>query len=205
MNETEYILSFLEPDSKQLATIDEQYETLEDLVPPIGPEVGKILGLILRTMRAKRIMEFGTCIGYSTIWLAEAMRATGGKLTAIEFDERFYDMAKVNIEEAGLSEFVELIHGDAGKIINEIEGPFDFILQDSKKTLYPEMLDRCIELLRLNGVLAADDGLFLPKGCDKEFAEPVHQYNEMVLSDLRLYSTILPIGDGLTLSVKVKD
>ncbi len=205
MDVSEYILSFVEPDSKQLAAIDEQYETLDDLVPSIGPEVGKILGLILRTMNAKRIMEFGTCIGYSTIWLAEAMRATGGKLTAIELDERFYSMAKKNIEEAGLSEFVELIHGDAGKIVNEIEGPFDFILQDSKKTLYPEMLDRSIELLRVNGILAADDGLFLPKGFEKENAEPVHQYNEMVLSDLRLYSTILPIGDGLTLSVKLKD
>ena len=205
MDETSYILSILKPDNRQISAIDEQYRTKERLVPHIGPEVGTILGLIIRAINAKRVIEFGTCIGYSTVWLAEAVRATGGTLIGIELNEDFFNQAVKNVDKAGLSKYVELIHGDAAEVINEVEGPFDFILQDSAKPLYPVMFEKSMELLRVNGILAADDGLFIPKGFEKENAEPIHRYNEMVFADPRLYSTILPIGDGLTLSVKLRE
>jgi predicted O-methyltransferase YrrM len=205
MDETNYILSFLNIDNSQLKVIEEGYRTRDDVVPHIGPEVGKILGLILRAIDAKRAMEFGTCIGYSTIWLAEAMRDTGGRLLAIESRKEFFNEAKENIQAAGLTDYVDLKLGDASSIIDDVEGPFDMILQDSAKPLYPVMLERCIKLLRVRGILAADDGLFIPKGYEIENAQPVHQYNQLVFADPRLYSTILPIGDGLTLSVKLCD
>jgi predicted O-methyltransferase YrrM len=205
MDEHEYILSFLTFDNDQLAAIEKQYETREELVPAIGPEVGKLLGLILRTINAKRVLDIGTCVGYSTIWLAEAMRATGGKVTAIEVSEIFYNEACANVEKAGLSEYVEMIHGDAAEVVNQLEGPFDLILQDSAKPLYPILLNKTIELVRLNGIIAADDALFLPMGYEKPNAEAIHKYNIMVFNEPRLYSTILPIGDGLTLSVKLRD
>ena len=205
MDVESYIMEFLTTDNPQLEAIERQYDVRDDAVPSIGPEVGKLLGLIARATGAKRVMEFGTSLGYSTVWLAEAMRATGGKLISIEVNKKLYEATRENINQAGLADYVDLIYGDAKKIIYEVEGPFDMILQDSAKPLYPVMLDKCVDLLRMNGVLAADDGLFLPLGYEEENASPMHEYNKMVFADHRLYSTILPIGDGLTLSVKVRD
>ena len=125
--------------------------------------------------------------------------------TGIEVSEIFYEEAYANIEKAGLSEYVEMIHGDAAEIVNQLEGPFDFILQDSAKPLYSKLLNKTIELVRVNGIIAADDALFLPMGYEEINAKAIHQYNIMVFNEPRLYSTILPIGDGLTLSVKLRD
>jgi len=205
MDIPEYIMSFLQSDNKQIDEIWRQYSERDGLVPSIGPEVGKILGLIVRAIGAKRAIEFGTCIGYSTIWLGEAMRATGGKLIAVEASEIYFEEARKNVAEAGLNEYVELIHGDAAEVINKIEGPFDFILQDSAKPLYIFMFERCVELLRVNGILAADDGLFLPMGFETPNAKAMDEYNKLAFGDKRLYTSLLPIGDGLTLSVKISD
>jgi caffeoyl-CoA O-methyltransferase len=201
----DYILSFLKTDNPQLDEIDKQYQTRDGLVPCIGPEVGKILGVIIRAINAKRALDIGTCIGYSTIWLAEAMKATGGNMIAIEASKIFFDEACANVEAAGLSDIVEMIHGDASEVINDLEGPFDFSLQDSAKPLYPVMLDKIVKLTRVGGIIAADDALFLPMGFEKPNAEAIDKYNKLVFADPRLYSTILPIGDGLTISVKMKD
>jgi predicted O-methyltransferase YrrM len=205
MDVESYIMGFLIQDNPQLNIIEKQYRVRDDAVPSIGPEVGKLLGLIARAIEAKRVMEFGTSLGYSSVWLGEAMRATGGKLISVEMSKKLYEATRDNVEKAGLSDYVDLIYGDAKKIIYEVEGPFDMILQDSAKPLYPVMLDKCVDLLRMNGILAADDGLFLPLGYEEENATPMDEYNKLVFADHRLYSTILPIGDGLTLSVKVRE
>jgi predicted O-methyltransferase YrrM len=96
-----------------------------------------------------------------------------------------------------------LILGDASAVIAQLEGPFDMILQDSDKALYPLLLDRCVDLTREYGVIIADDALFKPRGIPDKFSAPVHRYNELVFADPRLLSTILPIGDGITVSVKI--
>jgi caffeoyl-CoA O-methyltransferase len=200
-----YIMSLISGDNVQLEVIEREYSERDGLVPTIGPEVGKLLGLIIRAIGAKRAIEFGTCIGYSTIWLGEAMRATGGKLIAVEASEIFFKETRENVTAAGLSDYVEVIHGDASKVIDEVEGPFDLILQDSSKPLYIVMFERCVELLRINGILAADDGLFPPMGYEKPNAIAMDKYNRMAFGDPRLYTTLLPIGDGLTLSVKIRE
>jgi|GEM_PF-1857720 len=95
-----------------------------------------------------------------------------------------------------------IIHGDAGELLDRLEGPCDLILQDAAKALYPEMLERCVDRIRTGGVLAADDALFRPMGVREELARVIDEYNRMVFDHPRLISTILPIGDGLTISVK---
>lgn len=205
MEITDYIHGFITSDNKQLGVIDRQYDTRQNLVPHIGPEVGKILGLVIRAMGARRLIEFGTCIGYSTIWLGEAAKATGGRLIAVEASELYFNEARNNVADAGLSEYVELIHGDAAEVIDRVEGPFDFILQDSAKPLYTHMFEKCVGVLRVGGILAADDGLFLPLGFETPNAQAMHEYNQMAFADKRLYTTLLPIGDGLTLSLKLRD
>ena len=78
---------------------------------------------------------------------------------------------------------LEVIQGDAEQIIQSLEGPFDLILQDSDKALYTKLLETCIGLVRLHGVLVADDALFKPRGIAEKFSDPIHQHNQMVFSD----------------------
>jgi predicted O-methyltransferase YrrM len=199
----DYIAGFLSLDHPHLAVVAEQEEA-SDVPPSIGPEVGKLLGLLVRMIRAQRVLELGTALGYSTIWLAEAARATGGRLISVENDANLFEETEKNLAAAGLSGVVDLIFGDAQTVIHSLDGPFDLILQDSAKTLYPVLLERCIQITRPFGLIVADDGLFLPEGRPERLAQPIHRYNQKAFSDDRLYSTLLPIGDGLTLSVKVK-
>lgn len=203
MDIEEYIHGFIQVDHPRLDEIETEEIQQRDIQPSIGPEVGKLLGLLVRTIQAKRVLELGTCLGYSTVWLASALKETGGKLISVEYNESLCQITKHNLEAAGLLDGVDLIHGDAGQVVPTLEGHFDLILQDSAKELYSALLEDCIRLLRPFGMLAADDALFLPKGIPAKFSAPIHRYIQLVFADPRLYSTILPIGDGLALSVKI--
>lgn len=200
-----YIASFLSFDNIRLEALVYEEINRNDIQPSIGPEVGKLLGLLIRLMRAQRVLEMGTCLGYSTIWLAQALQTTGGKLVSIEHKDNLFQETQRNIVLAGLAGVVELIKGDAREILEQVHGPFDMIVQDSDKSLYPLLLERSIALTRKFGILVADDALFKPRGIPASFSEPVHDYNQRVFADARLYSTILPIGDGVTISVKLCD
>lgn len=202
---TEYIERFITIDNKQINEIMKQDEGMNGIQPYVGMEVGKFLGLLIRSNNAKRVLEFGTCLGYSTVWIAQALKETGGRLISVEYREDLYEITKRNIELAGVSEVVELILGDASEVINTVEGLFDIILQDSDKSLYSPMLEKCIRLTRKNGLIIADDALFKPMGIPEKFSEPVHKYVKKVFADKRLYSTILPIGDGVAISMKLCD
>ncbi len=205
MNVLEYIEGFLSIENMQIERLAKEDKDRNDIQPCVGLHTGKLLSLLIRLINAKKVLEFGTCIGYSAIWMGEALKSTGGKLISVEYNEKLYYEAKKNIERAGLSSVIELIHGDASQVAKELEGEFDIILQDSSKPLYTEMLDKCIELTRKNGLIIADDTLFKPMGIPVKFSEPMDRYNKMVFSDKRIYSTILPIGDGATISVKLAD
>ncbi|ERJ13228.1 O-methyltransferase [Haloplasma contractile] len=200
-----YIKSFLSSDHTSLDYLAKEYDVRRDIQPSVGLEVGKFLGMLIRLTGATRILELGSCIGYSTMWLSEGMKQTNGKVISIEYNKKLYDEAKENLAHANLLEYAELIHGDANNIVKQLPGKFDIILQDSNKLLYPDLLEQCIKLTRKNGIIIADDTLFKPMDIPNELSDPVHRYNELVFSDKRLYSTILPIGDGITVSVKLDD
>jgi predicted O-methyltransferase YrrM len=199
-----YIEGFISPGHSALAEVSEQEKLRSDVRPNIGPGVGRWLALLIRLIQAKRVLELGTSLGYSAIWLGEALRATGGRLISIEREEGLFKQAQKNVAAAGLSNIVELVLGDAQKVIEILEGPFDLIFQDSDKSLYPVLLERCIELTRDHGLIVADDALFEPLGRPDQVSGPIHVYNQKVFSDDRLYSTILSIGDGVTVSVKLR-
>jgi len=200
-----YLAGFLSLDNATLASVLKQERLSSNLRPSIGPEVGRFVALLVRLIRAQRVLEFGTSLGYSAIWLGEALRTTGGSLISIEREEQLFRQAQKNVAAAGLSDVVELVLGDAGDVIETLEGPFDVIFQDSDKSMYPLLLEKCIELTRDYGLIVADDALFKPLGRPDHVSAPIDLYNQRAFSDGRLYSTILPLGDGLTLSVKLKN
>ena len=201
----EYILSFITHDNHQLSVIAEEENRRNDIQPSVGPEAGKLIGLLIRLVNAKKVLEMGTCLGYSTVWIGQAMKETNGQLVSIEYDPELLEETKRNVKFAGVDSYVDLRHGDASEVIQSLEGPFDLIIQDSDKRLYPELLERCISLVRVNGIIIADDTLFKPMGIPDSLSKPMDEYNRLVFADPRLYSTILPIGDGVTVSVKIKD
>jgi predicted O-methyltransferase YrrM len=201
----EYILSMVSQDNPTLPQLGHRYEGRTDIQPAIGPEVGKLLGLLIRFSHATQVLELGTCLGYSTVWLAQAMETTHGMVTSVELDHELVLETERSVEQAGLTNRVRLMEGDAAKAVYELSGPFDLVLQDSDKPLYPALFDRLVQITRVGGILAADDALFRPMGIPAKFADPVHRYNQLATSDPRLYTTILPIGDGLTVSLKLAD
>lgn len=206
MSINEYIHQLIDHNHPQLKEITTQEEAYSGkLNPNVGMQVGRMLSLLVKLTFAQRVLEFGSSMGYSTVFLAAALAETGGQLISVEFEPRLAEITRQNLSSAGLQGVASVITGDASAVVKTLEGPFDLILQDSDKALYPQMREDCARLLRVGGILAADDTLFVPMGIPEKFSAPVHEYNLQIFADPRFYSTILPIGDGLTMSVKIKE
>ncbi|MGD9153476.1 MAG: class I SAM-dependent methyltransferase [Gammaproteobacteria bacterium] len=202
MNIQQYIEKFITIDNKILNKLEQEYHNRNDIQPGIGVQAGRFLTWLVNVIQAKKVLEFGTCLGYSTVVLAEAVSMIDGRLVAIECDKKLCDETRKNLIDAKLDGFVTLINANASEAIKNLDGGFDLILQDSNKSLYTKMLDDCVEKLNPHGIIVADDTLFTPMGIDKKYSQHMDAYNKMVFADTRLISTILPIGDGLTISVK---
>lgn len=185
-----------------LARLLKEHKERIDIIPCIGEEASSFIYWLLRLINAKKVVEFGSCIGYSTIVIGEAMKANGGHLISIEIAKNHYAEAVKNVKESGLSDYVTIINGDAKTEFEKLSGPFDFIMQDSLKALYPAMVEECIKKLRAGGVMIADDTLFLPAGKPEKLSVPIDNYNKLVFANPNLVSAILPIRDGLTISFK---
>jgi len=198
-----YVNDYIKLDNNYLKKVQYQGEVFNNHNMSVGTESGKFLGLLVTIKGAKRVLELGTCLGYSSIWLGTALKETGGKLTSVEYDKQFYEITKKNVKAAGLGDVVEVIYGDARQVIKSFDEAFDIIFQDSDKSLYPTMIDDCVGLLDIGGVLITDDTLFKPMGISDAMSEPIDEYNKLVNNHKCLRSTILPIGSGITLSVKI--
>jgi predicted O-methyltransferase YrrM len=179
-------------------------------LPLVQPASARLLrGLTLAT-GARRVLEIGTAIGYSALWMAGAL-PSDGMLITIEANPERADTARRNIERAGLTARVSVVVGDATRYLHKVAGPFDLVFQDSDKQKYEAMLDRLVELLRPGGVLVSDNVLWGGEVVEGFVAEPRHdaadttalrRYNERLAHDPRMLTTFLPVGDGLAVSVK---
>lgn len=198
----EYLHRLVKSKNSQLEHISRQEGVRKDICPSIGQEIGHLLFLFIKMLHAKRVIEFGTCLGYSTIWLAQALEATNGELISIEASPRLVAETLENIQQAGLRHRVTLIHGKAEEILVAIPGPFDLILQDAAKDIYLPMLNICVDKLRPGGLLISDDVLFPALEVRKKQKELIHAYNEALLAHPALETVILPLGDGLAVSWK---
>ena len=179
-------------------------------LPLVDPEVGALLRVMAISIGAARVLEIGTAIGYSGIWLAGALPA-GGMLLTLEMDEARAREARDNFARAGLADRVSVIVGDAQLKVAKVSGPFDLIFQDGDKALYTPLLDRLVALLRPGGLLITDnvlwDGEVAPGFTDTPHRDAattraIVDYNERVASHPHLLTTIVPLRDGLSISVK---
>ena len=182
---------------------------IEDL-PLIDAEVGALLRVLATSLEATRMLEIGTAIGYSGIWLAGALPARG-MLVTMELDEDRAREARENFARAGLSDRVSVVVGDAQLTIAKVAGPFDLIFQDGAKALYTPLLDRLVALLRPGGLLVTDnvlwDGEVVPgfqqsPRKNPEETRAIIEYNQRVAAHPQLLTSIVPLRDGVSISVK---
>jgi caffeoyl-CoA O-methyltransferase len=180
-------------------------------LPLIDAEVGALLRVQASAIGARRILEIGTAIGYSGIWLARGL-PPDGMLITMELDPQRAEEARKNFERAGVGDRATVVVGDASRMLHKVSGPFDLIFQDGNKQLYVPLLGTLIELLRPRGVLITDNVLwdgevipdFLPKPeRSLEDTDAIAAYNQALASEERLLTTWLPLRDGVTISVKV--
>ncbi|MGE3274763.1 MAG: O-methyltransferase [Vicinamibacterales bacterium] len=179
-------------------------------VPIVSPAVGALLHALARGAGATRALEIGTAIGYSGLWIATAL-GEGGQLVSIERDAARATTARAHFAAAGLDDRVSVMVGDASRYLHKVAGPFDLIFQDADKTGYGPMLDRLIGLLRPGGLLVTDNvlwdgevvpGLVAEPRRRAEDTEAIATYNRQLAADPRLFTTVLPVGDGVALAVK---
>jgi len=167
----------------------------DDFLISIGRHTGQILNILIKGAKARNILEIGTSYGHSTVWLAEAARATGGKVITI--DEKAYkqEYARGMIARAGIAAQVDFRLGDAREIISALPGPFDFVLVDLWKDLYIPCFDLFYPKLS-PGALVAADNMLRPESA----REDALAYRKHVRSKPHIDSVLLEVGSGVELS-----
>lgn len=169
----------------------------DEFLLPVGPEVGAFLHALVLARRPRRILELGTSYGYSTLFLADAARAVGARVVTMELADYKQAYAREQLAEAGLADVVDFRLGDAVAMTADDSGTFDFALLDIWKELYLPCFEALYPKLAEEAVICADN-MITP-----EVARPeVRQYREAVRSKPDLQTALLPIGQGIELSVK---
>jgi caffeoyl-CoA O-methyltransferase len=198
-----YLYSLLPPRDEVLATMEAEAATRD--IPIVGPLVGRLLHQLALMQGAKTVFELGSAIGYSTIWWARAV-GEDGKVIYTDGDRKNADEARGFFERAGVASRITIKVGDALELLSEQKQAFDIIFCDVDKEDYPRAFRLALPRLRKGGLLIADNVLWSGKVAEKNPAEAttkaILEFNRLMYSSPDLFSTILPIRDGLAVAVK---
>ena len=205
---TAYIQSLDAGNGPLLDSIEE--EALADCVPIIRRETSAFLKTLIALKRPQSILEVGTAVGYSALLMSRVM-PENCRITTIEKYEKRIPEAKENFRLAGMEDKIALLEGDAGEILAGLSGSFDFIFMDAAKGQYIHWLPDILRLLSANGVLFSDNVLQDGDIIESRFA--VERRNRTIHARMREYlytlthmpelqTSVVPIGDGVALSVK---
>jgi predicted O-methyltransferase YrrM len=207
-----YIEALLNPHDEALAQNLHSAQAAELPTINVSPNEGKLLYLLTKIAGAKRVLEIGTLGGYSTTWLARALPADGRVIT-LELDEKHAEVARHNLDRAGVADRVEVRVGRASEtlrtMIDRHEAPFDLIFIDADKAGYVEYLDLSVQLSHVGTIILADNlirnGRVMDAVPDNAAARGAKAYNESMAARPELESIILPIIrenlDGLSISI----
>ena len=203
-----FINSFDSGNTEMLDCIEK--EAIETYVPIIRKEMQSFLKTLLAIRKPVRILEVGTAIGFSAILMSE-YAPEGCRITTIEKFEKRIPIARENFKRAGKEEQITLLEGDAAEVLKTIEEPFDFIFMDAAKGQYIHFMPEVLRLLKKDGILVSDN--VLQDGDIIESRYVVTRRNRTIHKRMRDYlyqlthhedlvTSILPIGDGITISVR---
>lgn len=163
----------------------------------VGPDTARFLNTLIRATQAKRVLEIGGSMGYSTIWMAEAVEANGGLLTTLEYVPEKAAFLRRRISDAEVEASVQVREGDALSILPALSGPWDLVLVDAWKEDYPAYFDLVFPELSLHGVMVADN-ITHPSppgaGIEAYLAKARHRADAQ--------SQLIPLGNGLELTIR---
>ena len=163
----------------------------------IAPENGQFLSILIRSIQAQNVLEVGTSNGYSTIWIAAALKETGGRLITLEFDRKRAEEAQTHLQEVRLDNIVEVRIGDALNEIPKCDATFDLVFLDAEKNEYRRYLELALPNIRPGGLIVADDTITM--------RDEMPDYVEFVFNTSRLHSVDIPLDDGIILSYKTEE
>lgn len=187
-------------------------EALADYVPIIRQETSALLKSLIASKQPKAILEVGTAVGYSALLMSRVM-PEDCHITTIEKYEPRIPIARENFRRAGAEDKITLLEGDAEEILQSLTGTYDFIFMDAAKGQYIHWLPMILKLLPIGGMLVSDNVLQDGDIAQSRFA--VERRNRTIHSRMREYlyqlkhmeefeTSIIPIGDGITLSVRIR-
>jgi caffeoyl-CoA O-methyltransferase len=194
-------------DRLQVSVRGKSNELREYGVVPIGPATGRFLELIVRINSPRRILEIGSGAGYSALWFMKGMGRKGA-LETIEGDPCVASELREVIKKAGVERRITIHQGAALEIFRKLKGPYDLVFSDADKEEYPRYLAQAMKLTTSGSIILADNlfwsgATFLPE-MRKEGAEGIIEYTKRIFNDSRLSSLLIPLGDGLGISYRVK-
>ncbi len=176
-------------------------------VVPIDPTRGRFLELIARIKSPRRILEIGSGAGYSALWFMKGM-GQKGTLETIEVDRQVASELQEVIQKAGLKRRIKVHHGVALEILRKVKGPYDVVFIDADKDEYPQYLQHAMKLTSIGSIILADNllwsGATFLRGIQREGAEGIIEYTKRIFNDPRLSSLLIPLGDGLGVSYRIK-
>jgi len=201
----EYLYSLLPERDAVLSEIERQ--AAERKIPIVGPAVGRLLFQQARSIGARTVFEMGSAVGYSTIWWARAL-GEGGRVVYTDGERRNAEEARRNFERAGVLEKIDIRVGDALEILSEQRAEsFDIIFNDVDKQDYPRVFKLAVPRLRKGGLLITDNVLWSGRvaqaGEKDENTRAILEFNRLLHSSAELYTTILPLRDGVSVSLKL--
>lgn len=182
---------------------------IENNVPIIHPEVGKLIEILFACARPKACLEIGTAIGYSSLFFSKCM--TKGRVDTIEVDPDMVLLARDNIAKAGYSEQINVICGDALEVLPYLTGSYDVVFVDGPKAKYIEMLPDCLRMLKKGGMLISDNVFYrgflatpdsrIPQK-RRALVRNLREYLDVLCKSDALETSLLSIGDGVAVTVK---
>lgn len=200
-----YFYELLPARDKVIAEM-EDYAAQHD-TPIIGPAVARLLSLLVQTSGARRIFEMGSAIGYSTIWLAQAA-GPKAQVFYTDGDPRNAERASEYFRRAGVAKRVRVQVGNALELVAKAPGKFDLIFNDVDKHQYPAALKAALPKLKRGGLFITDNTLWSgraarPAASGDKHTLGVQEFNRLVYASKDLYTVLLPLRDGVTISRKL--
>jgi len=199
----DYLYSMLPPRDEVLTEIEAEAAKRE--IPIVGPAVGRILHQLALMIGAKTVFEMGSAIGYSTIWWARAV-GEGGRVIYTDGDPKNAEQARRYFDRAGVAERIIIKTGDALELLSEQKQQFDIIFNDVDKEDYPRVFRLALPRLRKGGLFVTDNVLWSGRVAQKNPSEAstkaILEFNRLLYNSPDLFTTILPIRDGVAVAIK---